>query len=44
MVVVAQLVRVLDCESSGWRFEPALPPTLYNVPIAQLDNAQRYER
>ena len=27
MVVVAQLVRALDCGSRGRRFEPGLPPT-----------------
>ena len=27
MVVVAQLVRALDCGSRGRRFEPVLPPT-----------------
>ena len=26
MVVVAQLVRALDCGSRGRRFEPGLPP------------------
>ena len=28
MVVVAQLVRALDCGSRGRRFEPGLPPNL----------------
>ena len=28
MVVVAQLVRALDCGSRGRRFEPGLPPLL----------------
>ena len=27
MVVVAQLVRALDCGSRGRRFEPGLPPS-----------------
>lgn len=28
-VVVAQLVRALDCGSRGRRFEPGLPPLMY---------------
>ena len=28
MVVVAQLVRALDCGSRGRRFEPGLPPNI----------------
>ena len=33
MVVVAQLVRALDCGSRGRRFEPGLPPlSLEKVP------------
>ena len=37
MVVVAQLVRALDCGSRGRRFEPGLPPsTSEKVPILLL--------
>jgi hypothetical protein len=32
MVVVAQLVRALDCGSRGRRFDPGLPPKF--TPIA----------
>ena len=33
MVVVAQLVRALDCGSRGRRFEPDLPPKKESVRI-----------
>ena len=32
MVVVAQLVRALDCGSRGRRFEPGLPPKKKALP------------
>ncbi len=32
MVVVAQLVRALDCGSRGRRFEPGLPPKRKRAP------------
>ena len=36
MVVVAQLVRALDCGSRGRRFEPGLPPFKSPTIIAGL--------
>lgn len=37
MVVVAQLVRALDCGSRGRRFEPGLPPK--STSLVFLDKA-----
>jgi hypothetical protein len=36
MVVVAQLVRALDCGSRGRRFETGLPPIKKGLPMATL--------
>ena len=40
MVVLAQLVRALDCGSRGCGFDPHRPP---HAPVAQLDRAAPFE-
>ncbi len=45
MVVVAQLVRALDCGSKGRGFESPQPPKVPDLraPVAQLDRASDFE-
>lgn len=42
MVLLAQLVRALDCGSRGRRFDPDIVPKIKYAPVVQLDRILHY--